>query len=31
MNDLAFALVRIILVFYVALAGWEDIRKRFNP
>jgi hypothetical protein len=31
MNDLAFAVVKIILVLYVALAGWEDIRKRFNP
>jgi hypothetical protein len=29
--DLAFALVKIVLVFYVAMAAWEDIRKRINP
>ena len=29
--DMAFALVKIILILYVALAGWQEIQKRINP
>jgi hypothetical protein len=29
-SDLAFALVKIILVIYVALFAWDEIQKRKN-
>ena len=30
-SDLAFALVKIILILFLALAGWEEIHKITNP